>query len=244
MLFNTKFDLVFGIGEACSCTQILRKCHLQFYSYPFDWVYGSDILTRIKILASDFKEFIRKEDLVDLQTTNGDKKNLCEIYKNTINEIHFNHDFEYGKSLDETYEAIKTKYNRRSKRLISQIEQSNKVLILYLQASHNKELIEKDRLIEAYSLLKNRFPDQEIVLLNLYCDHNIKKPNLTQVAQNIFKINFDYDKYDKKRPYEVNRQLLQKALCKIKISDKFITAENKKSRAFYLIKCFLRGMLW
>jgi len=35
------YDLIFSIGEACFCTQILRFNNLQEFSYPFDWMYGS-----------------------------------------------------------------------------------------------------------------------------------------------------------------------------------------------------------
>lgn len=70
MLFETQYDLVFGIGGACSCSQILRKCCLQFNSYPYDWLFGADILTRVSILINDYKDFINFGDLEDTGHTN------------------------------------------------------------------------------------------------------------------------------------------------------------------------------
>ena len=54
-----KYDLIFGIGEACSCTQILRKSLLQNCSYPLDWLYGLDFSKRVDILVSEFSDFIK-----------------------------------------------------------------------------------------------------------------------------------------------------------------------------------------
>lgn len=39
--YEKKYDLIFSIGEACSCAEVLRESRLRFYSYPFDWLYGS-----------------------------------------------------------------------------------------------------------------------------------------------------------------------------------------------------------
>ena len=136
MLFETQYDLVFGIGGACSCSQILMKCCLQFNSYPYDWLFGSDILTRVKILSNDYKDFINFEDFEDAGYDNKDKNNLCEAYHNKNNDITFNHDFAYGKPLIETYDAVQQKYERRIKRQIRQIENSENILVVYLQPPH------------------------------------------------------------------------------------------------------------
>ena len=77
-----KYDLVFGIGAACSCSQMLRKTGLQFSSYPFDWLYGTDFSGRVDILTNDFKDFVNKEDLTFIDATNGDKDNPCDVYNN------------------------------------------------------------------------------------------------------------------------------------------------------------------
>ena len=86
-----KYDLIFSIGEACSCTEMLRKCRLQFYSYPFDWLFGSTFLNRIKMLCDDMKTFINKEETVIGKTTFGydDIKNykiMAKLETNTTKE--------------------------------------------------------------------------------------------------------------------------------------------------------------
>ena len=67
-----KYDLIFSIGEACSCTSALRLAKLQFKSYPLDWLFGSDFIGRCKILASQFEHFIGK---------NKKNQQNCRIYQ-------------------------------------------------------------------------------------------------------------------------------------------------------------------
>ncbi len=115
-LFDKDFDLIFSIGEACSCSQCLRNSRLQFYSYPFDWLYGADFIARIKLLTSGMKDFINKEDL----EYHSEERNInCIAYHNKRNDIVFNHDFKKGVPFDEMYQIVKEKYDRRSKDFIS-----------------------------------------------------------------------------------------------------------------------------
>ena len=243
MLFKNKYDLIFGIGEACSCSQILRKCQLQFFSYPYDWLFGSDILKKTKILTDNYNDFINKQDLEDTGDNNKDEKNLCEIYYNKSNSIYFNHDFACNEPFEKVYEEVKRKYDRRIKRQIAQFEQSNRVLVVYLQTPNNRDVIDGNTLLEVHQMLKNRFPNQEISLLYLFCEHGNKKIEYKKLSDNIYTAYFDYDAYNEKIPFETNRKILQKLFCKLKISTKFMTLTNLKKRNLYLIKCLFRGML-
>lgn len=242
-VLKEKYDLIFSLGEACSCTQILRKCHLQFYSYPFDWLFGADILARVNIIANNYDDFIKIDDLEDLNQTNRDKKNPCEIYKNKKNNICFNHDFKYNVPLEKSYPDVEKKYKRRAERQIEQIEASNTILAVYIQSPNTPNEIEDSKLIEALNILKNRFQDKKINLLYLYCNRENKEPSPKVINENIVKISFDYDGYNKDLPYVVNGKILQKIFCKLKITNKFVTTKNNLKRYFYLIKCFFRGML-
>ena len=90
MIKPQKFDLIFSLGEACSCTEVLRRNYLQIYSYPFDWLFGSNFIKRCDILASKFKNFIEKEDL---KYSHEEQNINCIAYYNQSNDITFNHDF-------------------------------------------------------------------------------------------------------------------------------------------------------
>lgn len=236
MLFDKKYDLVFGIGEACSCTQNLRKNKLQFSSYPYDWLFGMSLLNRVKLIADNYNHFIDYEDLQDAERRNRSKTNPCEVFYNTRNEIYFNHDFEYGKTLEETYPAVKEKYDRRISRLLEQIGKSKKVLVVYVQTPCNRDEEKDETLIEAEEILKNRFPEQEFALLYLFCDNNKKNYEIRNISSNVARVDFDYDAYDEKDPFSVNEEVLIKLFCKVKLTNKFLTAKNYWRRFFYRIK--------
>ena len=55
-----QYDLIFSLGSACSCTETLRANKLQYYSYPFDWLYGNNFKGRIDIFLNDFQRYIDK----------------------------------------------------------------------------------------------------------------------------------------------------------------------------------------
>ena len=52
------YDFIFGLGNACSCTQTLREADLQVLSFPFDWVIlsGADDLN-----PKDYDRMRRRE---------------------------------------------------------------------------------------------------------------------------------------------------------------------------------------
>jgi len=241
MLFNTKYDLIFSIGGACSCSQVLRKCRLQYYSYPYDWLFGADMPTRVKILANNFQDFINFEDLKDAGYDNKDKKNLCEVYKNTRNGICFNHDFKYNKPLSQTYDAVKEKYKRRINRLISQIEKSKNVLVIYIQTPNNREEVDSAQLLECQKILKERFSKQNINLLYLYCNYDYKTPKREDISSEIVKISYDYDAHNKDAPFMVDIKSIQDIFCAFKITHKFMNIKNFIRRNIFLLKKFFNN---
>ena len=244
MLFNKKYDLVFSLGQACACTQTLRKFKLQFYSYPLDWLYGLNITERADILVNNYKDLLNYEDIEVTERNNNSNTNPCAVCFNKRNNIYFNHDFPLGKPAEETYPVIKEKYDRRIKRHLEQIEKSKKVLAVYLQAPNNRNEADDKTLIEVHSMLEKRFPKQEFTLLYLFCDHEKKDYELIEVSKNVIRTSFDYDAYSKEEPFTVCEIPLEKLFCKINISRKFVTPKNYWRRFFYRLKCFYKGKLF
>ena len=70
------YDLYISLGAACSCTTTIRKCNLQFFSYPYDWVANVSYLDRVKFLTNDFQGWFNKEDLKFSETVDYIKKNI------------------------------------------------------------------------------------------------------------------------------------------------------------------------
>lgn len=168
------YDLIVSLGEACSCSETLRLCNLQDFSYPFDWVYGSNLVDRVKILTSRFENFLRKDDLIYSHVVNSIS---CDAYHNNFNDITFNHDFPVGVSLDESFPEVKAKYERRINRLFEKIEQAQSVLFVHMELSGTTNKFGKDKiLMKLQNDLQEAFPATRCDLL--YLKHlAILKPN-------------------------------------------------------------------
>lgn len=133
---KSEYDLIFGLGPACSCSQAIRRAGLQLLSFPFDWIgptYGhpdwdSDVRRRADLICSEFKDWLRPEDFsFHGQHTNGKDK-----YFNNRHGLIFLHDFPAGIPLNESFPEIAGKYERRCTRLLELIRQSHNVLLVRL----------------------------------------------------------------------------------------------------------------
>lgn len=233
MTYKKKYDLIFSIGAACSCTQTLRKCRLQYASYPFDWITGGSIVNRCKMLVNNLENFINKKDLIFQEEIEITK---CNAYINKYNDILFNHDFKISETFEEGYERVKLKYERRLNRLYKQIENAKNVLVVYVNLP-NKENVTDDELKETYEILKNKF-GEKINLLYLYNtkDININNRISTKITDNIEKVTFDYNKYDLNVPYAVNFKLLRNYFTLYKISTKYMNIRNYFRRLFFRVR--------
>ena len=168
---------------------------------------------------------------------------MCEAYHNKRNDITFNHDFPYGKPLAESYDKVKEKYDRRIARQMEQIKESKNILAVYLQIPNNRMIVNDDTLIKAHDILKEKYPQKSITLFYLYCDHEKEEAAYKELQKGLIRTDYNYDGYDKKFPYVVDRKRLQKVFCKLKITGKFASPQNLCNRYIYLTKCFFRGML-
>lgn len=189
-----KYDFVCSIGEACSCAQSLISANLRTASGPFDWLWGSDFLGRIKILCSDFHRFIEKDDLISCDCNNGDTKNLCDIYKNKYTNLVLNHDFPAGVPLDDSYDTVAEKYERRINRLLSNINSSESVLLVYIETPITDKHTSNADIIEGSEQIKNRWSNKTIDILYFKNDLNLtpKQYELETLSNNIIKITANY----------------------------------------------------
>lgn len=166
MSVSGKYDLIFSLGAACSCTQVLRKNGLQLASYPFDWLYGSTFDKRVDILTAGFADFINQNDLEYIGRDNGQKQHLCDVYYNKATDITFNHDFPAGMPLAEAYVPVKEKYHRRGRRLLAQIKAARRVLAVWIEAPNCADkLADASALLSGWQKLSSHFLDTEIDLL-------------------------------------------------------------------------------
>lgn len=212
-MVKKKYDLIFSLGEACSCTQALRNCNLQLKSYPFDWLFGSSFSQRIDILLNDFDRFIDKKDLEFFYSERSIK---CDAYKNTYNKLVFNHDFPANINVNESYDKIKEKYDRRITRLLKKIDEASSILIVYLETPDHKTIVDDEVLIECHKRLLDKYNNKDI---NILCISNDSTYKVDKISQNIKRIYLNYkDAKNEKINFSVDFSILNKELAEYKLN--------------------------
>jgi len=151
------YDLIFSMGEACCCATILKRCGLRNYSYPFDWMFGGTFDSRMNLLYKEFENFLRIEDMQYCGSRQDPEP--CDIYCNKKTDLVFNHDFKINTPLEKSFPIVKTKYDRRIKRLLNVFSQKNKnVLIVYMELPESQSNPKCDsEIIEITDKLNNKF---------------------------------------------------------------------------------------
>ncbi|MCR5260762.1 MAG: papain-like cysteine peptidase [Candidatus Gastranaerophilales bacterium] len=221
-----KYDLIFGLGEACSCSSTLRHADLQIRSYPFDWLFGSTFVGRVQILANNFENLIRFEDIV-CTGNNGIPHHLCDIYTNKANGLGFNHDFLSGKDPAVEIIEVQKKYQRRADRLIQAAENAKTILAVWIDSPGAIWQKKNDAdFIEGYKILQNRFPNAKIDLLFIEWAPEIpyKNRKFRKLSENIFKYSFDYQFHHKTKQiadFVVDEKLLFKVLKQYELNMSF-----------------------
>lgn len=207
------YDLIFSIGEACSCSSAIRAAKLQISSYPFDWLYGSDFLGRCGILANKFNKFIEKNDL---EYSHEEKSIKCNAYYNKFNGITFNHDFLKKLPFDDSYDLVREKYDRRISRLLSNIDKAHKVLVVYIETPTTNHVdIKNETLLEGYEILKNCY-GKKINLLYIKNDKTVEECEL--LNSNVIKLVCNYKNYNSELDYVTDEYKLKNILSHYKLN--------------------------
>lgn len=216
---KNKYDLIFSIGEACSCTGALRSSGLQFTSYPMDWLFGANFKTRIYILLSEFERFIDKKDLVYAYSERSIK---CDAYHNKYNDLIFNHDFPAGIKLAKSYYDIKEKYNRRISRLLNNIEKADSILVVYIETPNCKNKTPDNQIVTTFNKIVEKYKNKKIDLLYLSNNNDIKSINTNILTNHITKIVSNYkSKKENDLPYVVNNDVLLKVFNNYSLDTSF-----------------------
>lgn len=158
---KTRYDLVFGMGSACSCSQTIRAAGLQFESFPYDWAahmpLEKDLEGRLEAIEGDFAHWFDKEDLYF--TGNYDYGwHARAKYQNRRTGGLFHHDFNVGEDFDAAYPAVLAKYRRRIDSLYRRIRASHRVLAFRLDFVGQKVPTSVEDCIRARQRLMAKFP--------------------------------------------------------------------------------------
>lgn len=131
-----KYDLVFGLGMACSCSEALRAAGLQLLSFPYDWLavpaqelgnQPHELQNRVRELCDGFRGWF---DPAEFEFRGESSAKGKDRYFNRRLGLVFLHDFPGGVPFAESFPEIQARYRRRANRLIDLIRRSRRVLVV------------------------------------------------------------------------------------------------------------------
>jgi len=201
---KTRYDLIFGVGNACSATQTLREGGLQFESFPFDCVaYKSeeDLDERTKTLREDFAHWFDRDDLAFAGNFDFGW-HARAIYHNRRTGVVFNHDFNRGEDFATAYDDVAAKYRRRAERLFARIRASKRVLAFRLDRPDQKVATSSEACLRLKRMLENKFPGVAFDVLLMTHDPSVSPgcPREERLAEGVLKVTFDCHCDDPRAP--------------------------------------------
>ena len=161
-----KYDLAFGIGQSCGCSQSLRRANLQYLSFPGDWTApiwggGGRLLSeqpflrhRADVLCDGDADFFRAEDFFFERAIESTQK---DVYINRRTLYIFNHDFPMGGDFRAELPKVAAKYDRRRARLMELIGRSARVLAVCVDIPGGKHPTSLDDCRYARERFNRRF---------------------------------------------------------------------------------------
>lgn len=166
-----EYDLIVGVGFACSCSESLRLARLQLLSFPYDWVtprsrtpedYALDLRARARHLCDGFAEWFLPGDF---RYGGQIPENGKDIYFNDRLGLIFNHDFPTGVPFDRALPGVQRKYRRRADRLRRCILRAKRILLVRLDRPDLEVSTPVDDCRFLRNALSARFPNRRFDVL-------------------------------------------------------------------------------
>lgn len=198
-----QYDNIISLGFFCSTALELERIGLRGNSGPFDWVLSFDISKVIELINNDFK------DLLNIRYLKQYKSNPS-YYMNYKYDIHFYHDFDEYKKLDDQLEDVSNKYKRRIEKFYENIK-SKTLFIRYISSQQECTYIEEN-LQQIIGALRQYNEKNEIIFIS---NGDIKSNELK-----IFYVDPDEGDTVARRFIEKNNELEQYLMSNIYNSQK------------------------
>ena len=210
------YDFIFGLGNACSCTQTLRAAGLQYLSFPFDWIImggHGDLMRRISFIENEFEGWLEQKDLVKVRSYPEGNR---DIYRNMSTDTIFNHEFKLNDDLTTHFPIIRAKYDRRIARFLSQLESSGTILVLRMDRPDQNIPTSPDECREALDRLRALYPRASIDMILLSMSDGVAFPDrrVDDLGDGLTQIAFDYrDTAPGRNPFSVRLDLTAAAIA-------------------------------
>lgn len=154
-----KYNALIPFGTSCIVADILAELGLRKCSYPFDWVGGGDMKTRVNILLNDFSDWFNINDFIEIPPLDNTQK-IFKDFLNIKTDMTFRHHF--TKSLSDAdflmeYHDVQDKYKRRQIRLINHLSSLNRVLFITVETPHRPKIASPAELIAIHEKMQAKY---------------------------------------------------------------------------------------
>lgn len=133
------YDIIYSLGSNCSAAGFLNKHYLRVSSGPFDWWMmqnpcEDNFECRARLVCSHFSNFLKKENLeyVELPEDEPRDPDFDPYLDHGYPGIYLPHDFPIGEPMEQNYDMVKAKYDRRIARFYEKIQASDRVLLVWI----------------------------------------------------------------------------------------------------------------
>ncbi len=188
---SDRYDFVFGLGDACCCSQALRKAGLQKGSLPFDWRGAVGLSRMVEIVADDFRDWSREEDIeIEPDKQTNTPHHYCV---NRHNGLVIPHDFPVDVPLHEGFPAVQATYERRVSRFRSYAASAKRILAVYVNLPSRPD-IPVEEIVRCHDRLARRFPHAELDLLCYFCreGRDVADREVQNPVKGVRIVSFDY----------------------------------------------------
>lgn len=225
-----RFDLVFGLGSACSCTQALRAAGLQFASFPLDWVSGATFRRRVELLVGGFDGWMEEADFEQVPNPGAFGH---DTYKNLRTGLCHPHDFDKGVSLAVSMPGVRAKYIRRVERLFRLIAAARQALVVWMADPRDEGRPGDDDIRFCLDALSEKFPGTSFRMLVLECAAGVVPQDKREVHGRGFDVvSFDYRCREAgAKPWDVWQEPVLELLSAFSCVDYRTSAERRKQKA-------------
>ena len=179
---KSTYDLIIPIGGKCKCSFNLRRLHLQYESFPFDWIYIKNPDVIENLLRTDFANFLI-EDNLRLRS----KQPRFDEVDDLATGIYFAHDFDTKRSIHDCFPDVKTKYDRRIVKLKNKIAAARRILLVHCAED---DIWDDERIVHSVAALQKFFVGKQTDLLYICLLTEPTEYREEKIANDITKITF------------------------------------------------------
>lgn len=221
-----RFDLVLGLGSACSCTQALRAAGLQLASFPLDWVSGGDLKTRTDLVTGGFAGWMSEDAWTRVDNPGAFKH---DTYLNRRTGLVHPHDFDQRQPLSVSYPAVKAKYDRRVARLLGLLADAKRVLLVWIGDPRDARPLTAADVERCLAAFRARYPGAAFEALALDCRAGTPPERAEAVDGDGFRlVAFDYrSRAADAPPWAVEPGLLLPYFARLSVRDYRTDAERR-----------------